>query len=860
MWVRNSVRLLQNLLISIALVLVPVLAPIQSTHASGVSPVVWPVNVSDNMWYIESGYNITSGGNDHGSPGGIASQLYGLDLFHNPRQASTVVSPVHGTILRLSNDSSGNGQGKCIIIRPDGHPDGREVVLCHIDYGGNVELEDGKPKQQHIGMGEPLGTIHIDTADFSNTHLHMSMRQGSTPIALTGIAKIAGCSDMPADGSINQYSGSIVNGCIVESTAGGTWVTPPTPTDISFKTPGTPISLKAHGMDNIWGLDKINITTYTPGVGWRILNTATFSSAPHGGDATASTTMPTTSYFLVSFDVYSSNDTHRKAPHGVRKFCNPNVTSVCTHFAGDGDMYPSSGGGGVLCTTPPTTTASANGATPGNNGWWRSPVSITLSATAPCGGSVQTYYNINGGSQTTYGGPIAFSQEGVYTISFHSVDAFGNAEMSNSLQVKIDWTPPVTAGTATGPRDTNGIFRDDVTVGLNGTDNLSGVESNQYSRDGGTNWTTLNGNNNTFMISGNGVSRAHYRSQDVAGNLETAKDSGPIIINKYVMFSNGSGQSMRVLYGTTLNISGDIHSNGGTKIYGNTGSTIGTTYRTVEGGNTVSGNTSSTVIPPIQVGGSAVPMLDYPLSMYQSIATVVFPSDLKMDSVGATFKGIIYAQGNVTMRDVGLSGPVSIVATGTITDDTTDSTFQTNDPYNGVLLFAGKDIVVNSTGNRNLGLMYAPSGMVKIRATNLNLKGSLVGKEVEINGATTFTLSYDAAFAPTTHALPLTAMGLVAPTQAPPALPSVPVLSKPNNGATGTGSKPSMSWGLGTGAVGWQLQISTSSSFGTLVHDSSYLSNFQKPTLSSGTTYYWRVRSVNQAGVSAWSLVRSFRT
>ena len=362
------------------------------------------------------------------------------------------------------------------------------------------------------------------------------------------------------------------------------------------------------------------------------------------------------------------------------------------------------------------------------------------------------------------------------------------------------------------------------------------------------------------MFSGNGVFRAHYRSQDVAGNVEVAKDSGPVIINKYVMFSNALGQSMRILYGTTLNITGDIHSNGSANINGNTGSSLGTTFRTVAGANTISGNTN-TVLPAISTGGSAVPMLAYPLSLYKSLATVVFPSDLKLDSVSSTIGGILYVEGNVEMYDVALSGPLSVVATGSITESTTDSTYQNNDPHNGILLFAGQDVNVNSTGNHNTGLMYAPNGTVKVGATNLTLNGSLVGNNVEINGATTFNLAYSAAFAPSTSALPLAAMGLVVPTTAPPPLPDAPALSKPAAGATGQArTRLLMSWYSSTGAVGYQLQVSTSSAFTSTVYNKSYLSTGQKLDFSANTTYYWRVRAINQAGLGAWSTVRTFKT
>ena len=634
----------------------------------------------------------------------------------------------------------------------------------------------------------------------------------------------------------------------------GKWQAP-TAADLSYFSPGNVISLYAQGTDTQGsGLNRINVTSYTPGSSWGIIKATPFPAGTTTGSASAATIMPDADYILVSFDAYSNNGTYRLAPDGVRKYCNALRVTSCTHVAGEGGQSLPGQGGSVVCTTPPTTSSSVTGSTLGNHGWWRSPTTVTLSANAPCGGSgPQTYYAINGGTKNTYSGPIALNQEGIDTINYYSVDALGNTESSKSITVSMDWTPPVTMGTATGPRDTNGIFRDNVIIGLNATDNLSGVDYEQYSRDGGTTWTNLSGANNNFILSGNGVSRVQYRSVDIAGNVEQPHDSGPIIINKYVVFSNGTGSSLQFLYGTGVNVTGDIFSNGSTYIDGNTGSSLGTTFTTAGSANTIGSGNTNTTIPAITTGAALVPMLNYPLSLYQSLATVVFPSDLIMDSVSSSLNSIIYAQGNVTMYDVALSGPLSLVATGSITDNTTDSTYQTNDPHNGVLLYAGKDITVNSTGNRNLGLMYAPNGTINVAATNLTLNGSLVANQVNVKAATTFNLSYSPAFSSSTYSLPLTAMGLVVPTTTPPPLPSMPTLYGPSNGATVSSTGVGFVWGNSTGAVGYQLQVSASSSFGTLTYNASQFSHARKMNLSPATTYYWRVRAINQAGMTNWS-------
>jgi hypothetical protein len=660
--------------------------------------------------------------------------------------------------------------------------------------------------------------------------------------------------------------------------ASGKWISP-TPADRT-KLPIGPsqwqLTARGYVVDSGY-VDSIRINIKVGNGAWQNVKTQYFSD-PVKSAETSVTITATSETIYYSFDVYERYSTNigfsfpyngfNLVADGVRVLCSPSLTqSQCDSlqvFSGNvlpgANGYPGYGGSGESCTVAPTTTPNTSGATMGNNGWWRSNVNVSFNVDAPCGYiGLQTKYSINGGAIQTYSDPFTLNQEGIHNITYYSVDGVGNVESTKSVEVKIDWTPPVTTGSATGPRDTNGIFRDNVTAGLSSTDNLSGVENQQRSVDGGTNWITQAGANNTFEITGNGVSRFVFRATDKAGNVENQKDSGPIIINKYVIFSNGTSNSLRFLRSSGVNITGDIYSGGTVTVQENTNSIFGTTMKTVGTANVISSSNTGVTVPSITTGTPSVPMLSYPLSMYKSLATVVFPSDLYMNSVSSQLKGIIYVEGNVEMLDVGLSGPVSIVSTGTITDITTDSSFQTGDPNNGVLLYSGKDIIVNSTGNRNLGLMYAPTGIISINATGLTLKGSLVANQVELNGATNFNLSYSAAFASTTHALPLTAMGLVSNTSPLPALPSVPVLSSPSKGSSAYVSKTRLLWKTSTGAVGYQLQVAKDASFTTVVHDGSYLyAGATLRTLQKGTKYYWRVRSINQAGMSSWSTTWDF--
>jgi hypothetical protein len=94
--------------------------------------------------------------------------------------------------------------------------------------------------------------------------------------------------------------------------------------------------------------------------------------------------------------------------------------------------------------------------------------------------------------------------------------------------------------------------------------------------------------------------------------------------------------------------------------------------------------------------------------------------------------------------------------------------------------------------------------------------------------------------------------------------PSVPALTSPAANALTTDLTPKLDWGTSTGTVtDYQVQVSTSSTFGTTVEDElTGTTSEYTPTvdLAPNTTFYWRVRSYNGSAYSLWSAVRALRT
>jgi predicted phage tail protein len=111
-----------------------------------------------------------------------------------------------------------------------------------------------------------------------------------------------------------------------------------------------------------------------------------------------------------------------------------------------------------------------------------------------------------------------------------------------------------------------------------------------------------------------------------------------------------------------------------------------------------------------------------------------------------------------------------------------------------------------------------------------------------------------------------TATQTTVPTNVPTATPTTPVpLSAPTliSPAIGeiTASRPSFAWNGVSGAVRYNIQLSTSAAFGSLNlnQQPSGTSYTVGNALTAGRTYYWRVRAINGAGTSSpWSEVRSF--
>jgi len=168
--------------------------------------------------------------------------------------------------------------------------------------------------------------------------------------------------------------------------------------------------------------------------------------------------------------------------------------------------------------TPPTTTIDVDG-TLGDNGWYVSPVTVTMSAIDEPGGSgvALIEYSLEGGAWTTYVEPFTIEVEGPTAIRAYSEDNADNPEDPPvSEEVRIDFTPPTIAGTPLPDPNANGWNNEDVTVYFECSDATSGVVSCPDD-------TTLSNENAGQSLTGEAVDLAGNRASATVGDINIDK-------------------------------------------------------------------------------------------------------------------------------------------------------------------------------------------------------------------------------------------------------------------------------------------------------------------------------------------------
>lgn len=175
--------------------------------------------------------------------------------------------------------------------------------------------------------------------------------------------------------------------------------------------------------------------------------------------------------------------------------------------------------------TPPSISYSENGTT-GENGWYISPVVLSINSNDSLSGIDTTEYRVNNGTWTS-GNTVSLS-EGTPLVESRSTDKAGNISPiydTNSLNIKIDTTNPTINPSISGTKGLQEWYTSDVIISSNASDSTSGINFTEYRIDGG-NWQI----GDSPSITENGSHTIDFRTTDNAGRTST--DTISFVVDK----------------------------------------------------------------------------------------------------------------------------------------------------------------------------------------------------------------------------------------------------------------------------------------------------------------------------------------
>lgn len=129
--------------------------------------------------------------------------------------------------------------------------------------------------------------------------------------------------------------------------------------------------------------------------------------------------------------------------------------------------------------------AAFTGGLPGDNGWWRSDVVLTLSCSDGTSGLASVEYRVDGGDWNLYPSPTSLElTDGLHVVGYRAVDEAGNVATEGTVDAPVDREPPMV--TVTEPAPGTWINTSAVVIRWNATDATSGAERFEVSVDGGS--------------------------------------------------------------------------------------------------------------------------------------------------------------------------------------------------------------------------------------------------------------------------------------------------------------------------------------------------------------------------------------
>src|SRR5213594_3051276 len=162
----------------------------------------------------------------------------------------------------------------------------------------------------------------------------------------------------------------------------------------------------------------------------------------------------------------------------------------------------------------PVSTLSSSGVT-GANGWYVSPVTVTLTATSASGSATTIAYRIDGNAWVTYSQPFTLP-DGRHVLVYQATDADGYSEVSKSIAFNVDSTPPSVIANSPGVP-----IAPDELISWSGSDAGSGIARYEVGIDGAA-FVSVGLQTSLVRHWSNGTHVVIVRGYDAAGNAKSS--------------------------------------------------------------------------------------------------------------------------------------------------------------------------------------------------------------------------------------------------------------------------------------------------------------------------------------------------
>lgn len=188
-------------------------------------------------------------------------------------------------------------------------------------------------------------------------------------------------------------------------------------------------------------------------------------------------------------------------------------------------------------TVAPTISASYS-APDGANGWYVTPVDLSVSGTDAISGMAAAEIQIDGGAWRA--NSTILNTDGSHTVVFRTRDNAGNTN-TRTVSFKVDLAGPTVVIAPTGASGLAGWFTSTVSVAVSASDAVSGMASSEYRVDGGA-WSPMGP---SFTLK-DGVHTIDIRSYDNANNASTTTrtisvDTVAPVVKPTIPTPNGKG-------------------------------------------------------------------------------------------------------------------------------------------------------------------------------------------------------------------------------------------------------------------------------------------------------------------------------